>query len=491
MSEVARTRFAPSPTGYLHVGGARTALFAWLTAKQAGGQFLLRIEDTDRTRHVDEAEQHITDSLTWLGMTPDEKPLRQSQRLDIYKQWGQKLIEAGRAYADPTSETMLDQLRDQAKAAKKAFLYRENRPAQAPIWNGSQPLRFKSKPQAYKWRDEVMGELASSPEAIDDFILIKSDGYPTYNFAHIVDDYEQNISHVIRSQEFLPSVPKFLNLYEALKIKRPKLATLPYVMRPDGKKKLSKRDGARDILDYKREGFLPEALINFLATLGWNDGTEQEIFSVDELIKKFDLARVQRSGARFDEQRLIWMNGHYIRELPIDRLDQLAGAKSKKPTFAKSTVDRQKAVSSFWPPEAEEATDDYKKAVLGLVQERLKYLAELPQLTSFFFTEPKVEQILKLYQEPVDGQLQKNPPDYKTYLSAVIKELADSDFSAKDIQNRLNKLLDRLSTKPAILFPVIRIALTGSQVSPEIFGTLHVLGKEKTLARLQKALQAL
>lgn len=473
-----RTRFAPSPTGYMHVGGVRTALFAWLVARQAGGQFLLRIEDTDRMRHVEESEQHIIDSLTWLGIEPDEKPTRQSQRLEIYKQWAQKLVKTGRAYADPFSKEKLEGFRDEAAKAKHPFLFRGHRPNNPPAWNGSQPLRFKSEPKAYEWQDEVMGDLAAGPETIDDFIIMKSDGYPTYNFAHIVDDYEMGISHVIRSQEFLPSIPKFLNLYEALEIERPALATLPYVMGPDGKKKLSKRDGAKDILDYKREGYLPEAIINFLATLGWNDGTEQEIFSVDELIKKFDLSRVQRSGARFDEQRLLWMNGHYIRELNINKLYELADVKNKK----------QRTKNSFWSPEAAKATKEYKEAVLALVQERLKYLAELPDLTRFFFAEPKPEQVLKLYRKPVDKQLQKSAPDYAEYLDAVVKELDQSDFSPRDIQNRLNRLLDALGSKPAILFPIIRIAVTGSAVSPEIFGTLAVLGKKESLSRLQKAL---
>src|SRR5581483_11553864 len=200
-----------------------------------------------------------------------------------------KLVESGRAYADPYSQGELECFREQAKAAKKPFLFRDHRPTEPPQWKEGLPLRFKSEPKAYKWHDEVMGDLSAGPEAVDDFILIKSDGYPTYNFAHIVDDHEMGITHVIRSQEFLPSVPKFLNLYEAMGIDRPVLATLPYVMGPDGKKKLSKRDGAKDILDYKREGYLPEALVSFLATLGWNDGTEQEIFTPEELIKKFDL----------------------------------------------------------------------------------------------------------------------------------------------------------------------------------------------------------
>jgi len=465
-----RTRFAPSPTGYLHVGGVRTALFAWLVAKQSGGEFILRIEDTDRVRHVEESEQHILDSLYWLGLVPDEKPVRQSERLDIYKKWAEKLIKTGRAYADPTTEEQLDKLRQRAKEEKKPFLFRDHRPQEPSNWNGSTSLRFKSEPKTYKWHDEVMGDLSAGPEAIDDFIIIKSDGFPTYNFAHIVDDHEMHISHVIRSQEFLPSIPKFLNLYEALEIEKPKLATLPYVLAPDGQKKLSKRDGAKDILDYKREGYLPGALINFLATLGWNDGSEQEIFSVDELITNFDLSRVQRSGAHFDEQRLLWMNGHYVRAMSLESL--------------------AKSAEKFWSPEAAGAGEEYKKAALELVQERLKYLAELAQLTQFFFAEPNTENVLKLYKEPVDKQLQKSPPDYKNFLGTVIEELTSSDFSTQDIQTRLNKLLGSLDTKPAVLFPVIRIAVTGSTISPEIFGTLSVLGKEESLKRLQKALQA-
>ncbi len=471
MSEKVKTRFAPSPTGFLHVGGVRTALFAWLVARQAKGEFILRIEDTDRMRHIENSEAHIIDSLAWLGINSDEQPARQSERLKLYKQWAKKLLDTGRAYADPYSKEELEALRDQSAKAKQPFLFRNHRPDNPPTWDGSQPLRFRSEPKDYKWHDEVMGDLSTGPEVVDDFIIMKSDGYPTYNFAHIIDDHDMNISHVIRSQEFLPSVPKFLNLYEALGVEKPKLATLPYVMGPDGKKKLSKRDGAKDILDYKRQGYLPEALINFLATLGWNDGSEQEIFSVSELIEKFDLSRVQRSGARFDEQRLLFMNGHYIRELPTAELNSRA--------------------EGFWSPEAKGTDTRYKEAVLELVQERLKYLGELPGLTSFFFIEPKIEQVLKLYKEPKDKQLAKDPQDYKKILLAVIDELKESIFSADDIKKRLNKLLEHLETKPAVLFPVIRIAVTGSAVSPEIFGTLAVLGKEKGLSRLEKALSAL
>jgi glutamyl-tRNA synthetase len=475
-----RTRFAPSPTGYQHVGGMRTALFAWLVARQAGGQFILRLEDTDQKREVAGADEHLIKSIKALGLDYDEGPdiggpfgpYRQSDRLDNYKKWAMKLVEQGRAYADPYTPLEVQAFREQAQKEKRPFLYRNHRPANPPNWDGSQPLRFKSEPKAHTWHDEVMGDLSTGAEVIDDFILIKSDGYPTYNFAHIIDDAEMEISHVIRGQEFLASVPNYLNLYEALNIERPKLATMPHILGPDGNKKLSKRDGAKDVLDYIHDGYLPDALVNFIASLGWNDGTEQEIFSREELIKKFSLDHVQKSGARFDEQRLEWMNGHYIRELPLDEL-------------AKKTND-------FWPTEANQSGEAYKQAVLGLVQERLKFLAELPQLTSFFFKEPEISDVKALFDQPVDKQLAKlKPTEYPNLLKAALDELENSDFSEEDIAKRFNNLLESLQTKPGILFAAVRIAVTGSSNSPQLFGTLHVLGKDKAVERLKKALMAL
>lgn len=475
MAKTVRTRFAPSPTGALHAGTVRTALFAWLTARHAGGQFILRIEDTDKAREVEAGVDNIVESLRYLGIDWDEgpdvggphEPYIQSQRLELYKQWGEKLIKAGRAYADPTTEDQLNKLREAAKAAKKPFLYREHRPANPPAWNGKQPLRFKSEPKAYKWKDAVMGSLSAGPEVVDDFILIKADGYPTYNFAHIVDDQLMGITHVVRSQEFISSMPNFLNLYEALGLELPVFATVPLVLPDEGGKKLSKRLGAKQLLEYRDMGILPAALMNDLATTGWNDGSKQEIFSQAELIAKFDLGRVQKASARFDEKRLLWLNGHYIRELPIDELSELA--------------------EKYWPASAKAALDDDKQQILGLVQERLKYLAELPELVKPFFEEPSEEAVLELYETPVDQQLLKQPPDYGAFLSAVSDELEPSDFSVTDLQARLNLLLEKLDTKPGILFPVIRIALTGSSVSPEIAGTLAALGREKSLERLARA----
>jgi glutamyl-tRNA synthetase len=470
-----RTRFAPSPTGFLHVGGIRTALFAWLLARQNDGVFILRLEDTDKAREVEGSGEHIMDSLRQLGLQWDEGldvggpygPYKQSDRLSIYKEWADKLVASGRAYADPYSQTELEAFREQAKQAKQPFLFRNHRPENPPTWDGSQPLRFKSEPQAYHWHDEVLGDLSSGPEVIDDFILIKSDGYPTYNFAHIIDDYLMQISHVIRSQEFTASVPRYLNLYEALKIDRPLLATVPFVMGPDGKKKLSKRDGAKDVLDYIREGFLPDSLDSFMATLGWNDGTEQEVFALKELIEKFSLERVQRSGARFDERRLLWMNGYMIRQLPLDELYE--------------------KVADFWPESAESFDDTYKKQVLSLVHERLKFFAELPELTDFFFRDlpqnPSLitdhKQLTKLDKETIIALLETSR-----------QALAQIEFSPEALSEALNHLLEQTEQKPVILFSLIRTATTQAPSSPGLAETLAVLGKEKSLARLDETIAA-
>lgn len=471
-----RTRFAPSPTGYLHVGGIRTALFAWLVARQAGGQFILRIEDTDRAREVEGAEAHIIKSLRALGLDYDEGPdtpgeygpYRQTERLATYKEWAQVLIDEGRAYADPYSATEVQEFREAAQKAKQPFLYRNHRPENPPIWDGTTPLRFKSDPKDCQWHDAVMGDLHAGAEAIDDFILIKSDSFPTYNFAHIIDDHEMAITHVIRGQEFIASVPNYLNLYEALNFEVPVLATMPHILGPDGNKKLSKRDGAKDVLDYLRDGFLVEAMINFIASLGWNDGTEQEIFSREELVEKFSLDRVQRSGARFDENRLLWMNGSWIRSLSTDELYERS--------------------QGFWGKEAKGASDEYKKQVLGLVQERLKYFTEIPALTNFFFTD------LPVNMELIDGnkQLKKfEHSELKTLLEQTKASLEQCSFSLDDLTGRLNKLLETTGHKPGVLFSLIRVATTQAPSSPGLAETLNVLGKETSLRRLDAALGSL
>jgi len=472
----ARTRFAPSPTGYLHVGGIRTALFAWLLARQTNGAFILRFEDTDKKREVEGAREHLIKSLISLGLQYDEGPdiggpfgpYVQSERLDRYKIWAEELVKKGRAYADPYSAEEVQAFRESAQKQKKPFLYRNHRPDNPPAWDGSQPLRFKSDPKAYSWHDEVMGDLSAGPEAIDDLVLFKSDGYPTYNFAHIVDDAEMQITHIIRGQEFIASTPNYLNLYEALEIERPHIATVPHILGPDGKKKLSKRDGAKDVLDYVRDGFLPEALVSFIATMGWNDGTTQEIFSSDELIQKFSLERVQRSGAHFDEKRLTWINGHYIRDLDPETL--YAHAKD------------------FLPETANAYDEDYKRAVLGLVQERLKYFAEIPELTTFFFQDLPVDLTL------ISGhkQLKKiESAELKTLLAQSRQSVVDSTFAVSDLTDQLNQLLQTTGQKPAVLFSLIRIATTAAPSSPGLAETMAVLGKDVCLRRIDSLLHAL
>lgn len=473
-----RTRFAPSPTGYMHVGNVRAALFPWLLARQQQGSFILRIEDTDQARFVEGATDLVLETLEWLGLEWDEGPRKggdygpyfQTERRDIYRAWAEKLIAKGLAYADPYTPEEVQGFREEARALKKPFLYRNHRPELPPAWDGTQPLRFKvAEPKRYTWHDPVMGELSAGEEVLDDFIILKADGLPTYNFAHIVDDYEMGVTHVIRGLEYISSIPRYLSLYEALEIEPPVLACLPHIMAPDGKKKLGKRDGAKSVSDYRTDGILPEAMLNFLASMGWNDGTEQEIFSREELIEKFSLERVQRSGARFDEQRLLWMNGQWIRRLSID--DLLA------------------RVEKYWPPSASEADLPYKQQVLALVQDRLKTLAELPMMTRYFFEEPTAD--LELLTS--NKQLKKlSSEEQRTLLGAAIENLEKLEQWTPDaIQQSLNALLETTEQKPGVLFSLIRIATTWAPFSPQLNDTLALLTKETTLTRLYAARQVI
>ncbi len=471
-----RTRYAPSPTGYQHVGNIRTALFAWLVARQSGGSFIVRLEDTDRSRYVEGAEAHLLECIKTLGLNHDEgfdiggkfAPYRQSERLDTYKKWAQKLIDKGRAYADPYSSEQVQQFREQSQAAKQPFLYRNHRPDNPPEWDGMMPLRFKSEPQNYSWQDEVMGTINTGPEVIDDFILIKSDGYPTYNFAHIVDDAEMQISHIIRGQEFISSTPNYLNLYDALSISPPTIATMPHILNEQGNKKLGKRDGAKDVLEYIREGYLPEALVSFIATLGWNDGSTQEVFTVKELIEKFSLKRVGKSGAKFDNKRLDWVNSQFIRKLNMD--------------------DLMLACQDFWPEEAANSSDEYKKSVLALIQDRIRRFDELPELTRFFFVDLPVDPTLISGNKQLK---QLSNVELINLLSSSLETLQTSDFSVDDLQGKLNKLLEQTGQKPAVLFSLIRIATTQSPSSPGLAESLSVLGAPTVVRRITGQINSL
>lgn len=468
------TRFAPSPTGYIHIGNVRSAIYPYLVAHQTGGKMILRIEDTDRERYVEGATELIEDTLKWLGLEWDEGPIVggehgpyfQSERLEVYHAWAKKLLESGRAYADPTPSEKIEEYRKECNEKKIPFLYRNFRPENPPEWEPGMPIRFKSEPKDYEWHDEVMGNMKTGPEVLDDIILIKKDGYPTYNFAHIVDDAEMGVTHVMRGVEYLSSTPNYLALYEAFGLTRPKLVSLPHILAPSGNKKLGKRDGAKSVTEYRDDGILAEAMLNYLACLGWNDGTEQEIYTKEELIEKFSVERIQNSGARYDETKLMWVNGQWIRKIFDEQ-----GARA----LYERTI-------GFWPEEAAAYSEEYRIQVLSIIYDRLKTLSDLREMTRYFFVEPEINVELltgnkflkKMSEAEIEGLLK----------TVITKLTAVSEWNADNLQVALNELLAETEKKPAELFSLIRIAVSFAPFSPALNLTLEVLGREVSLARL-------
>ncbi len=481
MTENTRTRFAPSPTGYIHIGNVRSAIYPYLVAKQNNGTYILRIEDTDQARYVDGATELIEDTLKWLGLDWDEGPevggdygpYFQTERKSHYLEWAKKLIAAGRAYADDTTPEQIQAYHNECNAKKIPFLYRNYRPENPPEWREGLPIRFKADPKPRQWHDEVMGDLKAGPEVQDDIILIKADGLPTYNFAHIIDDAEMKVSHIMRGVEYLPSTPNYLAIYEALGIDTPKLVSLPHILAPTGNKKLGKRDGAKSVTEYREDGILAEALLNYLACLGWNDGTEQEIYTKDELIKNFSLDHIQTSGARYDETKLLWMNGQWIRKIANEQGIDALYARAKE----------------FWPASAADYDDQYRKAVLSIIYDRLKSLSDLREMTTYFFQDPEID--LNLI---TDNKFLKkfSEEEISTMLQQTVTKLKKlDDWSEDNLQNALNELLTETNKKPAELFSAIRIALSYAPFSPALHLTMHVLGKNTSLARLQNTITAL
>lgn len=475
------TRFAPSPTGYIHIGNVRSAIYPYLLAKQQGGDFILRIEDTDRARYVEGATELIEDTLQWLGLDWDEGPLVggphgpyfQSERMEIYHEYARRLIAAGRAYADPTPPEKIAEYREQCNREKRPYLYRNFRPEETPEWEPGLPLRFRAEPKNYEWHDEVMGDMHAGPEVQDDIILIKKDGYPTYNFAHIVDDAEMGVNYVMRGVEYLSSTPNYLALYDALGLPRPHFVSLPHILAPTGNKKLGKRDGAKSVTEYRADGILPEAMLNYLACLGWNDGSEQEIYTREELIEKFSLERIQSSGARYDETKLLWLNGQWIRKI-YDEQDKAA-------LYAR-TLD-------FWPEEAGAYDDDYRMRVLSIIYDRLKTLSDLSAMTGYFFADPEID-----LDMVINNKFLKNfsEAEIERMLKAVVAKLEGvSDWGPEALQKALNELLEETGTKPAQLFSLIRVALSFAPFSPALNLTMDVLGKDVTLARLNAVAAAI
>jgi glutamyl-tRNA synthetase len=474
MSKKVVTRFAPSPTGFMHVGNLRTALYAWLWARKNNGSLILRIEDTDKEREVAGAREHILKVLNWVGIDWDEgpdvggpsAPYVQSERLDLYKKYAEKLIENGLAYPDPYSNEEVDGFREKAELAGKAFLFREYRPENFEKWDGTKPLRFKvPEIKSYKWHDEVFGDLSAGPEALDDFILIKSDGFPTYNFCHIVDDIEMGVNYVIRGQEYVASIPKFLALYEALKIEPPKFVCLPHIMGKDGNKKLGKRDGAKDALDYRKEGYLPEALLNYLALLGWHPKDEKEIFTISELIESFDIERIQKAGAQWDDVKLDWINKEHIKLLA-----------EKNPEELKNKI------FEYLPAELH-----IEKLIL-IITERISKFSDVKNMLEakeldFFYKKPEYEKAKLIFKNTSQEKISEN---LKLAISAL-ERIDENNFTQEKVKEELMKVAENLESRGELLHPV-RYALSGLDKSPDPFIISEILGKNEVISRLQKGI---
>ncbi|MDQ5922474.1 MAG: glutamyl-tRNA synthetase [Patescibacteria group bacterium] len=465
------TRFAPSPTGFMHVGGVRTALFAWLWARKNNGTFILRIEDTDKEREVSGSIDHIIESLSWLGLNWDEgpdiegpyAPYIQSKRLETYKKYAQILIDKGYAYPDPYEEDEVNTFREKAEIEGRPFLYREHRPESYGVWDGTKPLRFKVPVvKTYEWNDIVYGNLSAGPEAVDDFVLIKSDGYPTYNFAHIVDDIEMGVTHVMRGEEFISSTPKFLSVYEALGILPPLYATLPVILGPDGKKKLGKRDGAKDLLLYREDSYIPDAFINFLAFLGWNPGDDREIFSRQELIESFDLRRIQKSGAQMNQDKLDWINKEHIKRMSYE--------------------EQEKNVLEWLPEQLK------NPKLTTILIERINKWSDIMVLVE----KGELDWVNQYEGVSVENIVFKDTPKETTIQNIknaikVLEEIDENDFLKEKIKEVLFKLAETLPRRGELLHPV-RYALSGKDQSPDPFIIGEILGKDETISRLQKAI---
>lgn len=482
------TRFAPSPTGYMHIGGVRTALYAWAYARKHNGTFILRIEDTDKAREVDGSISHIIETLKWLGINWDEgpdiggpnAPYLQSERLDSYKKYAQILIEKGLAYADPYTEEELDNFRNQAQLEKRPFLYRDHRPENPPIWDGTKPLRLKiTDVKSTQWYDEVRGDLSAGPEALDDFILFKSDGYPTYNFAHIIDDLEMGVTHIMRSDEFISSTPKFLALYEALDIQRPHFAILPPIMAPDGKKKLGKRDGAKDTLDYRNEGYLPEAIINFIAYIGWSPEDNREILKPEEFIQIFEINRIHRSGGGFNVEKLDWINREHLKLLSYEEQEEY---------IIKFIPESIKKLPGY--------TSTLIHEITPIIMERISkgsdvvLMAENGEL-SYYFEQPVYEKdslFFKTSKIPIENKY-KTLSSYIKKLITLVENIDDNVFTKEKIKDIVFPFADEIG-RGDILWPM-RFALSGCEKSPDPFALSSILGKKESILRLTKAIEIL
>jgi glutamyl-tRNA synthetase len=473
-----RLRFAPSPTGYPHLGNIRTALFNWLFARHHGGKFILRIEDTDITRKVEGAVEVIMDSLQWLGLNWDEGPYFQSQRLPIYHEIAHRLIEEGHAYLCYCSPERLEMMRQEQAKRKQPPKYdrhcrdlTQHERTRLAATGITPVIRFKTPLEGETtFYDLIHGSVTFKHDTLDDFILLKSDGYPTYHLANVVDDHLMAISHVLRADEWLSSTPRHVLLYQALSWQAPQLAHLPMILGPD-RAKLSKRHGATTITEYQKQGYLPDALVNFLVLLGWSLDDRTELLSQEELIKHFSLERVGKTAAIFNKEKLEWMNGVYLRKLSLGEFVQ------KATPFLDINL----------PKSVERPLDsNYVSQVLSLIQERAKTLVDVPQLASFFFLDELQYDTSLLLSGKLDAQ---SAAKAITIASQKLEEITTWD--ATTLEGILRPLAAELNLGTGKFFGLLRVAVTGRTATPPLFQTMAILGKEECLKRFNKALQQL
>jgi len=512
-SEV-RTRFAPSPTGFLHIGGLRTALYNYLAAKHHKGRFLLRIEDTDQSRLVKGSAADIFNSLKWAGLDIDEYPVynekeeyvgdqgkfgpyAQSQRLEVYKKYIETLINSGHAYYCFCTPERLEKMRAEHTAKKMPTRYdrtcrdlspgkiKENLANKIPY-----VVRFKIPLEGETiFEDLVRGTVKVKNAVIDDYILLKTDGFPTYHLASVVDDHLMEITHVARGEEWLPTAPLHQMLYKAFEWQPPFFAHLPSILGAD-KKKLSKRTGDVAVSNYIEAGYLPEALINFILLLGWNPGTEKEIFTLKEMIEEFSLSDVGKSGAFFDLKKLDWMNGYYIRKVELDKLTELCLPYLVKAGYIEKMINdpstslRASNIKYKVVKTAEEVSFDWLKKVVALEQERMKKLADIPESVKYFFVDvPEYDAAILKWKKAALESAKTNLAE----IEKALKNLPEEKFTKRELEIKLKPLMEKLGVGET-LWP-LRVALSGAKYSPSPFEIAEVLGKEKVLKRIKAGIK--
>ena len=469
MADKVRVRFAPSPTGHLHIGGARTALFNYLYARHYKGTFILRIEDTDRTRSIEEYIDSIIEGMKWLNLDWDEGPYRQTDRFDIYSSYADKLLKEGKAYYCYCSPEELEQRRKEALAQGQPLKYDGRcRNLEEPISGKKPAVRFKIQREGETIvNDLIRGRIVFENALLDDLIIMRSDNTPTYNFTVVVDDVDMNITHVIRGDDHLNNTPKQIHIYRALGYEVPLFAHLPMILGSD-KTRLSKRHGATSVIAYKETGYLPEALVNYLVRLGWSYG-DQEVFTREELIENFSFDNVGKSAAVFNPEKLLWLNSQYIINSPTEKLAELV-----IPFLLKEKiVNDGQTVDKAWLSKA-----------INTQKERSKTLIELAHSLGYYISED-VEYNEKAKVKFLNEKTLSYLMELKDSLASV------SDFSASEIEKVFTSIIEKHGIKLGNLAQPVRVAMTGKTESPGIFEVLEIIGKEKTLKRLDKAIKTI